>query len=139
MARLQTEKDRQYRQHHRRERLQYNRAFRLAHLELSRKWARDYITREIAKNPRWKREQTLKHRHGMSLAQWDAMMEKQQGVCAICGRTSRRGSLVVDHDHKTNRVRGLLCHNCNLTLGKMEDNSTWLLAAAKYLQESKVD
>jgi hypothetical protein len=63
------------------------------------------------------------------------MLAAQHGVCAICRRTCRTGrSLVVDHDHATNVVRGLLCNGCNLVLGYMNDDVELLQAAIRYLQ-----
>ena len=62
------------------------------------------------------------------------MLHAQGGVCAICNRLSKNGKrLVVDHCHRTKVVRGLLCHNCNLTLGKYEDNPQWLIRMVDYL------
>ena len=56
-------------------------------------------------------------RYGLSFDQHAAMLDKQGELCAICKQCK---PLVVDHDHQTNRFRGLLCHKCNLNLGKLE-------------------
>lgn len=48
------------------------------------------------------------------------MMAQQKGLCAICQHGPIRRSLSVDHDHRTNKVRGLLCFRCNVTLGIYE-------------------
>ena len=72
---------------------------------------------------------------------YDKMMQKQDNKCAICNqyetRTARDGKsitrLCIDHDHDTNKVRALLCHDCNTTLGKMKDSPELLLKAADYL------
>lgn len=59
-------------------------------------------------------------------------MEKAQGGrCAIC---RKRRTLVVDHDHVTRRVRGLLCLNCNVMLGHAKDDPKILTAGAAYLK-----
>lgn len=76
----------------------------------------------------------LKRKFGMTIAEYDSLLESQGGACAICKKpcpTGRR--LAVDHDHKTGAVRGLLCHSCNLGIGKLGDDPERLLAAAKYL------
>jgi hypothetical protein len=78
----------------------------------------------------------LKHRFGMSLADYDALLALQGGVCAICKKKSKR-RLVVDHCHLLNVVRGLLCHKCNLGLGMFDDDPERLRAAAAYLERSR--
>lgn len=45
------------------------------------------------------------------------------------------GALVVDHDHTTGKVRGLLCHNCNRALGLLQDNKSYLQSAINYLKK----
>ena len=70
----------------------------------------------------------LKYEYGLTLAQYDQLLEKQSGLCAICG-TDIRGKATngdlkahVDHCHKTKLVRGLLCMLCNTRTGILE---TW--------------
>lgn len=66
--------------------------------------------------------------------EFDAMLVAQKGVCRICLLPPKEGkSLNIDHCHKTGRVRGLLCHNCNLGLGLFRDNPTILATAIEYL------
>ena len=62
------------------------------------------------------------------------LAEKQGGACAICGDT--RDVLCVDHDHKTGRVRGMLCRACNLGIGCLGDDPIRLFMAASYLIKS---
>ena len=77
--------------------------------------------------------------YGLSEREYQRLFEAQRGVCAICERpeTTVRGGkgarLSVDHEHKTDRVRGLLCHACNLGLGKFGDSPQILVRAAQYL------
>jgi hypothetical protein len=76
--------------------------------------------------------------YGINPAQFDLLMQKQGGCCAICGGVNSSGMrLAIDHDHKTNKVRGLLCNNCNRALGKFDDDVERLRAAIKYLRESR--
>jgi hypothetical protein len=76
---------------------------------------------------------------GVSEEAYASMLEAQGGVCAICGKpeTSKRGSLSIDHDHATGRVRGLLCHACNIGLGNFRDTEAILRGAIEYLKPEK--
>lgn len=62
------------------------------------------------------------------------MLIEQEGLCAICRQPSDGRRLDIDHDHKTDRVRGLLCRKCNLSIGKFEDDPNMLRRAAEYLE-----
>lgn len=68
------------------------------------------------------RARDLMRRYGITLAEWDALLERQGGHCAFCPATVgfRGGRLLVDHDHETGAVRGLLCYRCNTALGWFE-------------------
>lgn len=66
------------------------------------------------------------------------MEVEQGGACKICGEPCTSGrSLAVDHCHKTGRVRGLLCGQCNNGLGRFRDRPDLLLAAIAYLEEGR--
>lgn len=87
------------------------------------------------------RENRIKNLFGITLKDYNEMLKKQNGRCAICG-TKKVGrnqynnrSLGIDHDHKTGKIRGLLCNNCNTTLGFLKDNPLILIKAVKYLQK----
>lgn len=71
-------------------------------------------------------------KYGMTVEQFEDLFQKQGGKCAICKLTSKR-RLAIDHDHKTGRVRGLLCVTCNLGIGNFQDNPDTLVSAAAYL------
>lgn len=63
------------------------------------------------------------------------MLSDQKGVCAICSLPPPKGKrLVIDHDHDSGEVRGLLCNNHNLLLGFAADNPEILRKAANYLE-----
>jgi hypothetical protein len=82
----------------------------------------------------------LKYQYGIDSRQYEEMLESQNYVCKICLRPERSKQnnktkkLVVDHDHITGKVRGLLCGNCNAGIGMFEDNTSILRNAIKYLE-----
>lgn len=87
------------------------------------------------KNKDWLRDYELKRRYGISLVEWNTLFEKQCFSCAICGSAepkSKRG-WHTDHDHKNNKVRGILCATCNRILPEDADVEV-LYHAIEYLQ-----
>lgn len=71
---------------------------------------------------------------GITQADYDDIMEKQEGVCATDGTAPEAPArLAVDHDHATGEVRGLLCIPCNLAIGNLRDDPVLVLRAADYL------
>jgi hypothetical protein len=79
----------------------------------------------------------LKRHYGLSVVEYESLLVKQNGLCAICGKPQsdprKNGRLCVDHDHDTNEIRGLLCSNCNTALGLMKDDIHRLAKAIEYL------
>ena len=78
----------------------------------------------------------------ITLEEYNQILENQNGVCAICGReetmeysNGRIKQLAVDHDHKTGKVRGLLCNSCNRGLGLFMDSSLYLKNAINYFDD----
>jgi len=71
-----------------------------------------------------------KHRYGISKADIEVLLEKQDGKRVIC-RT--RTPSHIDHDHEAGEVRGVLCFGCNGGLGQFNDNPEWLARAVVYL------
>lgn len=82
------------------------------------------------------RERHLVRKYGVTLADYDVMLEAQDGKCAICQttpETQRYGVFHVDHCHATGAVRGLLCRGCNNVLGVVNDDPQALARAIAYL------
>lgn len=83
----------------------------------------------------------LKKSFGITIEQYDEMLWRQNGVCAICKqkevtkdvKSGEIRSLAVDHCHKSNAIRGLLCQRCNRVLGKIQDSIEILDSMRKYL------
>lgn len=86
-------------------------------------------------NPNSRKREWLQRLYGVTLAQYNALLISQNGVCAICQKLCATGrALSVDHCHETGHIRGLLCGNCNRALGALQDSPNNCLAAASYLQ-----
>lgn len=80
------------------------------------------------------RAEHLQRKYGMTIEQYDAMLEAQGGGCFLCGRPPRDDiSLHVDHDHSTGKVRGILCFRCNNALADFQENTDVLKKAVDYL------
>jgi hypothetical protein len=81
------------------------------------------------------RKSHLKRKYGLTVEQYDQMLEAQGRSCAICGRPQPTWtSLHVDHDHETGRVRGLLCFRCNNAIGDLDDSPDRFVLVAEYLE-----
>lgn len=82
-----------------------------------------------------KRDGIIRNQYGITLAQYNTMLEAQNYKCAICGNEDevegRR--LAIDHCHTSGKVRGLLCGKCNRGLGLFYDNTINLAKAIEYL------
>ena len=79
--------------------------------------------------------------YGITSEQINEMVSKQKGVCALCGKLPTNGrwkKLVVDHDHQTGKIRGLLCNPCNVGLGALGDTIESIERAMSYLSLSVV-
>lgn len=82
-------------------------------------------------------------KYGVSIDEFEELKRKQGGGCAVCGRKfgherGRGGQetrLVIDHEHSTGEVRGLLCSRCNTAIGLFEDSVDLLKAAIEYLSD----
>lgn len=107
------------------------------HRQGTKNWYRD--------NPDKAKSQRLK-KYGLDLDGYNALRKKQKYCCAVCkkheedvsqGRAKTPATaLHVDHDHETGKVRGLLCTNCNIILGKCYDDKTILKRAMQYLKDT---
>lgn len=84
----------------------------------------------------------LKNKFGITIEEYEKMLKKQNGACAICKKpetTICKGTLrrlSVDHCHKTGRIRGLLCNRCNTSLGRINEDIDILKASIVYLMRT---
>lgn len=107
--------------------------------ERARQWFADNSERANDNRRRW----ALQNTYGLSIAEYDALLRKQGGVCAICGKaehTERDGKptrMPVDHCHQTGAIRGLLCQTCNRAIGLLKDDVIILRRAIAYLMRAR--
>jgi hypothetical protein len=107
-----------------------------------REWSKQYYLNNKRRLLKLSRKQRLKT-FNLSINDYNTLMREQNYVCAICkqketlkktnGNSARR--LSIDHNHKSKKVRGLLCNRCNVILGKIDDNIILLKSMIKYLQK----
>lgn len=91
------------------------------------------------------RDYSLRSKYSITLAQYEELFLKQNGVCAICKQPEtalekykgRIKKLAVDHCHDTNKIRGLLCSSCNIGIGNLKHNPDLLRKAALYCEQSQ--
>jgi hypothetical protein len=92
-------------------------------------YRRDYRQRRRAED----RDAHLRRTFGITQADYETLLARQDGGCGICGRRPGKISLHVDHDHETGEIRGLLCVGCNNALGQFHDDAALLVRAADYV------
>lgn len=88
-----------------------------------------------AKNREYERRtgRHTKRSYGLSREQWDARVKAQDGRCEACGRLPKR-RLVGDHCHVTNKFRGIVCDNCNVSMGLTGDDPVLLRRLAEWIE-----
>jgi len=85
-----------------------------------------------------RRRHRLTQDYGITVPEYNLMLEQQNYACALCGKTEQEAGryLCVDHDHATGKVRGLLCLTCNLMIGHANENSELMRKGAAYLEKA---
>lgn len=89
------------------------------------------LKRQVARNLH------LIRQYGITLDEYNKILASQDGVCNICqkpGRTGRWDKLVVDHDHETKKVRGLLCSGCNVAIAALGDGVSGIERALRHVR-----
>jgi hypothetical protein len=95
------------------------------------------VDKEATKQLNLNRYETMiKKKYGLSVEDYLNIVTKQNNRCAICGREPKWGKkLVLDHNHKTGKVRGMLCDLCNMLVGMRENNNNLFEKTDKYIKE----
>lgn len=84
------------------------------------------------------KDRNLRNRYGITLEMFEAILEAQGGVCPVCGFADK--VFCLDHNHKTLKVRGIICLNCNLrVIGGARDQDYKLVNAAEYVTNNPAD
>jgi hypothetical protein len=85
------------------------------------------------------RDSMLMRKYGITLEQFDRMLQNQHGKCAICkGPNPKATNWHVDHDHVSGQVRGLLCFACNTGIGQLQDDPNVISAALSYVRKHRL-
>jgi len=81
----------------------------------------------------------IKYKYGITLEQYNELFKKQEGKCAVCGKHQNeiKKSLSVEHCHKTERVRGLVCQRCNIAISVLE-NKEICMKVTLFLEGNRV-
>ena len=114
--------------------------FRFMCLKCSSKSGNEWQNNNHEASLKYKRRYALMKHYGLTLDEYLAILDSQGCACAICRENIKdpfSKSAHVDHDHKTHKVRGILCDVCNLGLGSFKDNVGFLNAAVDYLIRTK--
>ena len=137
------------------DRREQSRRWRLANLEKEKvrcaKYRQEHPEQCKESHNKWKRNNPeklkeqwtkyrLMHNYGITKLDWDIMFEKQKGCCALCNESFGDNNWmkpVVDHNHITGKVRGLLHRSCNLLLGYVNDNELKLQLGIDYLHRTR--
>lgn len=121
----------------------YMRAYVASHPEYRRQ-QNEYSKQYAAARPTMKKRTKLRLNFGMTLERYQEMLAEQGGVCAICRcgdgnvdkRSGKNRDLSVDHCHETDVIRGLLCGDCNRSLGLLKENLLTMKRMMMYLMKS---
>jgi hypothetical protein len=113
---------------------EYQKEYYKNNAEEKKTYQREYRLRNIDRIKKKDRLKHLRRNYGITGAQYEMMHASQNGHCAICGKAEwhKNGNLSIDHDHKTGKIRGLLCNWCNYGIGFL-DNEKFMESARKYL------
>lgn len=84
---------------------------------------------------RARKASAVRNRYGISLEEYEALLTAPEGTCPCCGRTNRR-KMVMDHDHVTGRIRGVICSGCNTGIGSLGDTIEGVRRALAYLERA---
>lgn len=98
----------------------------------------------LARQRRYEKTTYLRRRYGLSLEQFESMLNAVNYKCEICGRDVHTdqgrhdaATACIDHDHETGKIRGITCNPCNAGMGGLGDDPERLEKAAAYLRKTR--
>jgi hypothetical protein len=100
-------------------------------------YSNNKVSIKALRTPEKRREWNLRHKYGITVDEYNKMLEDQDGKCRICNTPLEKP--MVDHNHETGEVRGLLCGNCNSMIGMARDDINILARAILYLRIEDYD
>jgi hypothetical protein len=102
-------------------------------LDCSNKCAKEYYQKNKERITEYVREK----KYGINADEFNNLLEKQNGCCAICGKKyEKRLRFSVEHDHISGKIRGITCHKCNIGIGMFEENVYTLKSAIEYIEKN---
>ena len=113
-----------------------NSSYKSGYSATCKECSRAYAKQHSRKNKDLMRERQLQHKFGLTNAEYDAKLAAQGGVCQICKCPPPENlskKFPVDHDHRTGKIRDILCQSCNHMLGNAKDNPDILQNGIAYL------
>ena len=88
-------------------------------------------------NPEYRQRYNLRTRFGLTTEEFSDMIVEQNSMCKICGDGfDETNKPQIDHNHETGKVRGLLCRNCNTSLGLLKENTDTILNMISYINDN---
>jgi hypothetical protein len=116
---------------------QYQKDYYLKNKEKMKEQSKQWIINNRDKHNKFLRKAMLKRLYRISLEKYNKIFTEQEGKCAICGthQNELKRKLAVDHNHKTGKVRGLLCYKCNSIIGYSKEDIIILKQTIEYLNK----
>lgn len=102
------------------------------YMEQARKYQKNHVLNPDIKKSR--KDVKLRKTYGITIEQYSILLETQSGKCAICKLKEQKRELAVDHNHTTGKVRGLLCHKCNVSLGLLKESTENMESMISYVK-----
>jgi hypothetical protein len=125
--------------------LQSRRDYIKQHPDIYLEKQRQHAKQRIEKDPLIRVKGWLKYNYKITIEEYDKQFKIQNGLCAICHRPEiskkENGKIIrlaIDHDHKTGKLRGLLCHWCNKGIGLLREDLTLIESALNYMKNDGI-
>ena len=130
----------QYKKNNKEKQKEWSRRWRESNREKCRGYTKRWKADNREKSRKIDANARLKMAYGITTVEYELLLSKQSGCCAICGKsdTEYKRRLHVDHDHLTGNIRGLLCVRCNSGLGNFQENPLLLDKAKEYIREHSI-